>query len=95
MDRLPKELLPKLASIIVMYINLHGAIISLTDVLHTYYAYLSIRRRNKRRRIDLGEYDRHKIRKINLRRIVFDFELVCIENIRIDRRSFHTSCDML
>ena len=60
----------------------------LIGVLHTYCTYLLIRRRNKGTRIDLGEYDRHKIRKISLRRIVFDFELSCIENMHMDRRSF-------
>ena len=95
MDRLPAELLPKIASIIAMYINLHRAIIVLTGTLHTYCVTLLIGRSNKRKRIDVGDYERHKIREISLHKIVFDSNLACIENTCMDRRSFHALCDML
>ena len=95
MDRLPKKLYPKLASIIARYINLHRAIVTLTGILHIYCVTLLIRRSNKKKRIDLDEYDRQNIRKITLQRIGFDSELACIENTCMDKRSFHALCNML
>ena len=93
MDELSEELQVQLASIVARLINLHTALVSLNGLLETYYTYLFIKRRNKQRRI--SENDQQVIREISLRRIIFDFDLACVENTRMDRRSFHKLCDIL
>ena len=82
----------QLASFLLMLINLHKTLVSMHGLLKAYCAYLLIRR-NKRRRV--SEDDRQSIREISLRRIIFDSDLACIENTRMDQRSFHKLCDML
>ncbi|OAY79345.1 hypothetical protein ACMD2_13137 [Ananas comosus] len=38
---------------------------------------------------------RHFIKHINIRRIIYDNDLACYENTRMDRRAFHALCDLL
>ncbi|KAJ6841877.1 uncharacterized protein M6B38_304435 [Iris pallida] len=40
-------------------------------------------------------YKRHIVRHVNLNRIVFENDRLCIENIRMDRRTFHNLCHMV
>ena len=58
------------------------------------YYHTSIRNK-KRKRSKLNIYERHTIRQLNFRIIVFEYDLVCIENIRMDRLAFYKLCNML
>ncbi len=42
-----------------------------------------------------NSYYRHLVRELTLRRMVFDSDLACIENTRMDKYNFHRLCDML
>ena len=60
-------------------------IIVMINALVTGYYHTSIRNR-KCKRSKLNTYERHIIRQLNFRRMVFESDLVCIENTR-DRKS--------
>ena len=49
----------------------------------------------KRKRIRYDYHSRMLVRNVNFHRIVFISDLASIENVRMDRFSFHKLCDML
>ena len=49
----------------------------------------------KRKRDSGTSHDRQVIRQLNFRRMVFDSDLTCLENIRMDRNCFYKLCNML
>ena len=69
-------------------------IIVMINALVTGYYYTSIKNR-KHKRFKLNIYERHIIRQLNFRRMVSESDLVCIENIRMDRSTFYKLCNML
>ena len=52
--------------------------------------YCSIRKKS-----GWNSYHRHLVKELTLRRMVFNGDLECLENTRMDRHSFHRLCDML
>ena len=49
----------------------------------------------KKKRIKYDYHSRMMVRNMNFHRIVFINDLASIENIRMDRHSFHQLCDMV
>lgn len=69
---------------------------NLVAVLSAMLEYLRFRlQTRKRKRITDSSYDRYCIRQLNFRRMIFDSDVTCIENIRMDISTFLKLCNML
>ena len=93
METFDAEEIAMLMDVFSLVIQIFNIIVMINALVSRYY-HISIRNR-KRKRSKLNTYERHIIRQLNFRRMVFESDLVCIENTRMDRSTFYKLCNML
>ncbi|XP_039130874.1 uncharacterized protein LOC120267259 [Dioscorea cayenensis subsp. rotundata] len=82
------------ATLLVAYtvaLHLNNLLVVTASMLEFYR--LRLKNRKQKRMISYT-YERHLIRQVNFRRMVFDSDLTCMENIRMNIAAFYKLCDM-
>ena len=51
--------------------------------------------RKKFKTVSYSHHSRHVITMLNFTRVIFDADLTCIDNTRMDRNAFYKLCNML
>jgi hypothetical protein len=91
MAEIPLARKKKVVTLLVLYMDLLNQLFFMTYLTTIIILrYCSIRKKSGG-----NSYHRHLVRKLTLRRMVFNGDLECLENTRMDRHSFHRLCDML
>jgi hypothetical protein len=91
MAQIPLAREKKVVTLLILYMDLLNQLF-----FRTYLTTIIILRyRSVRKKSGGNSYHRHLVRELTLRRMVFDSNLACIENTRMDGHSFHKLCDML
>lgn len=91
MARIPLARKKKLVTLLVLYMDLLNQLFFMTYLT----TIIILRYRSIRKKSGGNSYHRHLVRELTLRRMVFNGDLECLENTRMDRHSFHRLCDML
>ena len=80
-----------LVATFALVIQIFNIIVMINTLVVGYY-HTSIRNRKHKK---LNTYGRHIIKQLNFRMMVFESDLVCIENTGMDRLTFYKLCNML
>ena len=83
----------KIIAILIMHLELMNNVVVII-LLVCSALLLEQLKKNKRRKL-WDYHSRQLVREVNVERIVFTSDLVCIENTRMDRHMFHVLCAML
>ena len=93
MEEFSREEIAMLMATFALVIQIFNIIVMINTLVAGYY-HTSIRNR-KHKRSKLNTYERHVIRQLNFRMMVFESDFVCIENIKMDKPAFYKLCNML
>ena len=92
MEEFSEEEIAMFMATFALVIQIFNIIVMINALVVGYY-HTSIRNR-KYKRFKLNTYERHIIRNLNFIMIVFESDLECIENIRMNRPTFYKLCNM-
>jgi hypothetical protein len=91
MTQIPLDRKKKVVTLLVLYMDLLNQLFFMTYLTKIIILrYCSIRKKSGG-----NSYHKHLVRELTLRRMVFNGDLECLENTRMDRHSFHRLYDML
>ncbi|CAH9072188.1 unnamed protein product [Cuscuta epithymum] len=77
-------------SVMLHFKNILAVLVAILE----YYATNFVRR--KRKRSQKGNaYERYQIRCLNIRSMIWDDDIECVDSIRMDRRAFYKLCNMV
>ena len=92
MDSCTDEELTLMMFACTMVLESFNLLIMIYFLMACYYRFKTMR---KHRRVSYSYHNRHVIRQLNFKRMIFDSDLTCIENTRMDRNAFNKLRNML